>query len=60
MLKSGIYSIFTIAMVTKMAAKIDQLGEIGEKQLSVFGSRGGQTCPLMHVTLYYIFFLTEK
>ena len=30
---------------------INQLGEIGEKQLSVFGSRGGQICPLMHVPL---------
>ena len=28
---------------------INQLGEIGEKQLSFFGSRGGQICPLMHV-----------
>ena len=25
--------------------------EIGEKQLSVFGSRGGQISPLMHVPL---------
>ena len=25
---------------------INQLGEIGEKQLSVFGSRGGQNLPL--------------
>ena len=31
---------------------INQLDEIGEKQLSVFGSRGGQICPLMHVPLY--------
>ena len=30
---------------------INQFGEIGEKQLSVFGSRGGQICPLMHVAL---------
>ena len=31
---------------------INQLGEIGETQLSVFGSRGGQICPLMHVPLW--------
>ena len=30
---------------------INQLDEIGEKQLSVFGFRGGQVCPLMHVPL---------
>ena len=30
---------------------INQLDEIGEKQLSIFGSRGGQICPLMHVAL---------
>ena len=30
---------------------INQLDEIGEKQLSVFGSSGGQICPLMHVAL---------
>ena len=30
---------------------INQLGEIGKKQLSVFGSRGGQISPLMHVPL---------
>ena len=28
---------------------INQLGELGEEQLSVFGSRGGQICPLMYV-----------
>ena len=28
---------------------IHQLDEIGEKQFSVFGSRGGQIYPLMHV-----------
>ena len=28
---------------------INQQDEIGEKQLSVFGSRGGQNSPLMHV-----------
>ena len=30
---------------------INQLGEIGEKQFSVFGSRGGQISPWMHVPL---------
>ena len=30
---------------------INQLGDFGEEQLSVFGSRGGQICPLMHVAL---------
>ena len=30
---------------------INQSGEIGEKQHSVFGSRGGQKSLLMHVTL---------
>ena len=30
------------------------MDEIGEKQLSVFGSRGGHICPLMHVPLYCI------
>ena len=30
---------------------INQLGEFSEKQLSVFGSKGGQIFPLMHVTL---------
>ena len=29
----------------------NKLDEIGEKQLSVFGSRGGQSGPLMHVPL---------
>ena len=29
----------------------NQLDEIGEKQLSVFGSGGGQNSPLMHVPL---------
>ena len=31
---------------------INRFDEIGEKQLSVFGSRVGQICPLMHVPLY--------
>ena len=31
---------------------INQQDEIGEKQLSVFGSLGGQNSPLMHVPLY--------
>ena len=30
---------------------INQQNEIGEKQLSVFGSRGGQNSPLMHIPL---------
>ena len=34
---------------------INQSEEIGEKQLSVFGSRGGQISPLMHVALLTIF-----
>ena len=28
---------------------INRIDEIGEKQLSVFGSRGGQICHLMHI-----------
>ena len=35
---------------------INQLGEIGEKQLSVFGSRGGKIFPLMHVPFWCVFF----
>ena len=31
---------------------INQLGDFGEKQLSGFGSRGGQLCPLMHDALW--------
>ena len=31
---------------------INQQDEIGEKQLSVFGSKGGQNNPLMHVPLF--------
>ena len=27
---------------------LNQLDEIGEKRLSVYGLRGGQICPLMH------------
>ena len=30
---------------------INRIDEIGEKQLSVFGSRGGQICHLMHIAL---------
>ena len=30
---------------------INHSKEIGEKQLSVFGPRGGQISPLMHVAL---------
>ena len=30
---------------------INQQDEIDEKQLSIFGSRGGQNSPLMHVPL---------
>ena len=36
---------------------INQLGEIVEKQLSVFGSRGGQICPLMHIPLWSMAYL---
>ena len=32
---------------------IHQLDEIGKKQLSVFGSREGQNCPLMHAALLF-------
>ena len=32
---------------------LNQLNEINETQLSVFGSRGGQICPLMHVALWH-------
>ena len=33
---------------------INQSDEIGEKQFSDFGYRGGQISPLMHVTLYIV------
>ena len=33
---------------------INQQEEMGKNQLSVFGSRGGQNSPLMHVPLYHI------
>ena len=33
---------------------INESEEIGEKQLSVFGSRGGQISPLMHITLFRV------
>ena len=33
---------------------INQSEEIGEKQFSVFDSRGGQNSPLMHIPLYKI------
>ena len=36
---------------TTVILLINQLKEIGEKQLSVFGSRGGQISPLMHIPL---------
>ena len=32
---------------------VNQLDAIGEKQFSVFGSRGGQISPLIHVPLYH-------
>ena len=41
---------------TRTIILIKQLGEIDEKQLSVFGSKGGQICPLMHVPLYWLSF----
>ena len=39
---------------------INQQDEIGETQLSVFGSRGGQDSPLMHVTLCLIYSLDSN
>ena len=41
---------------------INQSEEIGEKQLSDFGSRGGQISPLRHIPLYCSFMknITEK
>ena len=36
---------------------INQLDEIGEKQLSVFGSRGDQIWPLMHIPLWCLYLL---
>ena len=36
---------------TSVILLINQSKEIGEKQFSVFGSRGGQNSPLMHVPL---------
>ena len=33
---------------------INQQDEIGEKQLLVFGSRGGQNSPLMHVPVLHV------
>ena len=36
---------------TRAITLINRQDEIGEKQLSVFGSRGGQNSPLMHVPL---------
>ena len=37
--------------------QINQQDEIGEKQLSIYGSRGGQNSPLMHVPLSKFFFI---
>ena len=31
---------------------INQFGEIGEKPLSVLGSKGGQICPIMHIPFF--------
>ena len=39
------------AFYTWVILLINQLHEYGEKALSVFGSRGGQIGPLMHVAL---------
>ena len=39
---------------------ITQQDEIGEKQLSGFGTRGGQNSLLMHVPLSYIFINLKK
>ena len=36
---------------TSVILLINQSNEIGEKQFLVFGSRGGQISPLMHVPL---------
>ena len=38
---------------TLVIVPINQSKEICEKQISVFGSRGGQISPLMHIPLYY-------
>ena len=40
--------IYTWAILLK-----NQYDEIGEKQISVFGPKGGQNSPLMHVPLYH-------
>ena len=40
--------------------QINQQDEIGEKQLSIYGSRGGKNSPLMHVPLSKFFLLTGK
>ena len=37
---------------TSVILLINQSKEICEKQFSVFGSKGGQNSPLMHVPLY--------
>ena len=40
-----------LELYTSTILLVDQMDEICEKQLSVFGSRGGQISPLMHVPL---------
>ena len=37
--------------ILSYSSKNKQLDEIGEKQLSVFGTRRGHICPLVHVPL---------
>ena len=39
---------------------INQLKETGEKQFSVFGSRGGQNSPQMHVPLCFLMHLNWR
>ena len=39
---------------------INQSEEIGEKQLSVFGSRRGQNSPLLHVAQSFVYILFEN
>ena len=39
---------------------IIQLGELGEKQFPAFGSKGGQSCPLMQVPQILPLFLKNN
>ena len=38
---------------------INRSKEIGKKQLSIFGSRGGPISPLMHIALYSEFLTSD-